>query len=124
MQYTIDADEEFLRVKLWGRTEDRPPHEVCMAMARESERLGRYRILVEVDNATPLSPTSQYQLVSRAPEFGFTVRHRLALVHTSMEMWAANQFINLVATNRAMMVRNFRALEEAIAWLREAPAAA
>jgi len=123
MQYTIETDEEFLRVKFWGRSDDRPPSEVCAAVLRESEKQGRNRILIELDHKVPLSPTSQYQLVSRLPDLGFTPRHRIALVHSTLEAWAANQFINLVATNRALMVRNFRAVEEAVVWLREAPAA-
>ena len=122
MHYTISADEEFLRVKYSGRAEDRPPFDVCAVVMKESAKQKRNRILLELDQKVPLSPTSQYQLVSRLPEFGFTPLHRIACVQATLEAWAANQFTNLVAANRALAVRNFRTVEEAMSWLREAPA--
>ena len=122
MQVSFEPDEEFLRVKVSGRRVDRPPSEVCAAILGESARLGRWRILIELDQKSPLSATSQFNLVTRLPELGFTFRHRIALVHRTAQMREANQFINVVAENRALMVRNFPGLEEAKAWLREAPA--
>jgi hypothetical protein len=118
MKYSIDACEEFLRVKFSGRADDRPPSEVCAVVLQESAKRGRPRILIELDQKMPLSPGSQYALVSRLPEIGFTLAHRIALVHSTVEAWAANQFVNLVAQNRSMNVRNFRAIDEAEAWLR------
>jgi hypothetical protein len=118
MQYTIDADDEFLRVKVSGRTSDKPPSEVCAAVLSESRKRERNCILIELDQKAPLSPTSQYDLVSRLPELGFTAQHRIALVHSTPEMREANEFINLVAANRGLMVRNFRDAEQAKAWLR------
>lgn len=119
MKYEIGSDGEFLRVKVSGRVEDRPPSEVCAAILSESAKLGRERILIELDQRTPLSPTSQHALVTRLPELGFTARHRIALVHGTPEMSEANEFINLVAGNRGIQVRNFRELHDATAWLRE-----
>jgi hypothetical protein len=118
MQYTIGADEEFLRVTMSGRDTDRPPSEVCAAVLAESRRLGRNRILIELEQQFPLSPTSQYVLVTRLPELGYTPQERVALVHRTAESQEANQFINLVARNHGVMVRNFAGLERAKAWLR------
>jgi hypothetical protein len=39
-------------------------------------------------------------------------------VHRTREMQDANQFINLVARNHSVMVRNFPGVEHAKAWLR------
>jgi hypothetical protein len=119
MEYSIEADAEFLRVKVSGRDTDRPPSDVCAAVFRESESSGRRRILIELDQQFPLSPTSQYTLVSRLPEIGFTVNHRIALVHKMPEARKSNEFINLVATNRGVNVRNFPSLNDAEIWLRE-----
>ncbi len=124
MLYTIDADEEFLRVKVSGRDEDRPPSEVCAAVLSESSKRGRTRILIELDQKSPLSATSQFQLVTRLPGLGFTPRHRIALVHSTAEMHEANQFINVIAENRSIQVRNFQGVESAKVWLREAAGAA
>src|SRR6266545_2975852 len=124
MQFTIDADDEFLRVKISGRDADRPPSEVCAAVLSESAKLGRDRILIELDQKSPLSATSQFQLVTRLPELGFTPRHRIALVHSTPEMHEANQFINLIAENRGIQVRNFQGVEVAKDWLREEAEAA
>ncbi|HJV10457.1 MAG TPA: hypothetical protein VJ690_03025 [Burkholderiales bacterium] len=118
MQYTIDADDEFLRVKIEGRQVDRPPHEVCVAVLAESRKRGRDRILIELDQRFPLSPGNQFALVTRLPEIGFTSQHRIALVHRGAEMQRANEFINLVARNHGVMVRNFAGLQPALAWLR------
>ena len=118
MQYTIDADEEFLRVSVSGRDVDRPPSEVCAAVLEESRKRGRDRILIELDQKFPLSPGNQFALVTRLPELGFTPQHRIALVHRSPQMQDANQFINLVARNHGVMVRNFAGIERAKAWLR------
>ena len=60
-------------------------------------------------------------LVSRLPEIGFTHQDRIALVHRTQALQQANEFINVVAANRGVMVRNFPELDPAMAWLREAP---
>jgi len=118
MEYTIDSDEEFLRVTVSGRDGDRPPSEVCAAVLDESRKRGRDRILIELDQKAPLSPTSQFALVTKLPQIGFTAAHRIALVHRTAQMQDANQFINLVARNHGVMVRNFPGVEHAKAWLR------
>ena len=118
MQYQIDADEEFLRVTLSGRETDQPPSEVCAVVLAESRKRGRSRILIELDQKFPLSPGNQFALVTKLPELGFTTAQRIALVHRTTEMQDANQFINLVASNHGVMVRNFFGLEQAKDWLR------
>ena len=118
MEYTISADDEFLRVRVSGRDSDSPPSDVCAAVLAESRKHGRDRILIELDQQFPLSPTSQAALVTRLPELGFTAQQRVALVHRTAEAQQANQFINLVARNHGVMVRNFAGVEPAKAWLR------
>jgi hypothetical protein len=118
LQYHIDADEEFLRVTISGRDEDRPPSEVCALVLAESRARNRKRILIELDQKFPLSPTSQYHLVTNLPKIGFTAEERIALVHKTPYAQNANHFINLLARNHAVMVRNFTGLEPAKAWLR------
>ncbi|HWI37334.1 MAG TPA: hypothetical protein VNU64_12840 [Burkholderiales bacterium] len=120
MKYAIEADAEFLRVTVSGRKDDEPPSHVCKVVLMESERLQRPRILVELDQEVPLSPVSQYQLVSRLPELGLTDAHRIALVHRTAEMQRANEFINTVAWNRALNVRSFPDADAAKIWLRAA----
>ena len=120
MQYQIDADEEFLRVTLSGRETDQPPSEVCAVVLAESRKRGRTRILIELDQKFPLSPTSQYHLVTNLPKIGFTERERIALVHRTSEHQQANHFINLLARNHGVMVRNFTGVEAAMDWLRGA----
>src|SRR5688572_11204579 len=100
MEYAIEADEEFLRVRVSGRDTDIPPSDVCAAVLGESARLNRMRILIELDQKLPLSPTSQYQLITKLPEIGMTPRHRIALVHRTPDAQKANEFIDVVATNR------------------------
>ena len=120
MKYAIRADDEFLRVTMSGRQDDEPPSHVCKVVLLESARLKRSRILIELDQAVPLSPLSQYQLVSRLPELGLTDTHRIALVHRSKEMRRANEFINTVAWNRSLNVRSFPDTDAAEIWLRAA----
>jgi hypothetical protein len=119
MVYSIEADAEFLRVKLSGRNTDKPPSEVCAAVLEESEKRKRRRILIELDQEFPLSATSQHLLVTRLPEIGFTREHRIALVHKAPEAQQANEFINVIAGNRGIGVRNFPTLDQAMAWLRQ-----
>ncbi|HZN87235.1 MAG TPA: hypothetical protein VFB53_10680 [Burkholderiales bacterium] len=118
MEHSIEADEEFLRVRVSGRDTNTPPSEVCAEVLRESVRLGRMRILIELDQKFPLSPASQYQLVTRLPELGLMAQHRIALVHRKPEAQKANEFIDVVAGNRGIQMRNFPSVEEAKAWLR------
>ena len=119
MEYTIDADEEFLRVSISGRETDQPPSEVCALVLAESRKRGRNRILIELDQKFPLSPTSQYHLVTNLPKIGFTDQERIALVHRTPQHQQANHFINLLGRNHGVMVRNFTGIEPAKAWLRE-----
>ena len=118
MQFTIEADAEFLRVRAWGRSSDEPPSHLCAEVLQQSERLGRRRILIELDQKAPLSSTSQFQLVTRLRELGLTPAHSIALVHRTAEAQKANEFINVIAENRDLPVRNFPSLEQAAAWLR------
>jgi len=120
MQYTIDVDDEFLLVKAWGREEDRPPSDLCAAILNESRRLERERILIELDQKAPLSAANQFQLVTRLPGLGLAPGQRIALVHRTPEMHEANQFINLIAENRSIPVRNFQSVDVAKSWLRDA----
>jgi len=120
VQYSINTDEEFLRVTMAGRESDEPPSDVCKVVLLESARLQRPRILIELDQKVPLSVLSQHQLISRLPELGLTEAHRIALVHRSEEMHKANEYINTVASNRALNVRNFPDTESAKHWLRTA----
>jgi hypothetical protein len=122
MEYSFAADAEFLRVKAWGRDSDRPPSEFCAAVLRESGRTGRLRVLIELDQVFPLSPSSQYDLVDNLPKVGFTPQHSIALVHRTPVAQMANEFINVVAANRDVMVRNFVDVEGATGWLRTRPA--
>ena len=78
MKYEIQVDEEFLRVTMSGRESDEPPSHVCKAVLAASQQLKRPRILIELDQKAPLSPVSQYQLVSRLPDIGFNGEHRIA----------------------------------------------
>ena len=120
MQYEIQADEEFLRVTMSGRQDDEPPSHVCKVVLMESARLQRPRVLIELHQAAPLSPLSQYQLVTRLPQLGLTGDHRIALVHRTAQMQRANEFINTVAWNRSLNVRSFPDAEVAKIWLRAA----
>jgi hypothetical protein len=120
VRYAIEADAEFLRVTVSGRKDDEPPSHVCKVVLMESARLQRPRILIELDQEVPLSPVSQYQLVSRLPDLGLTDDHRIALVHRTSEMQHANEFINTVAWNRSLNVRSFPDAESAKIWLRAA----
>jgi hypothetical protein len=119
LEYSITADAEFLRVKVSGRDTDQPPSDVCALILRESESAGRPRIVIELDQKFPLSPTSQHLLVTRLPAIGFSHRHRIALVHSADDARKANDFINTVAMNRGVNVRNFPSLKDAEIWLRE-----
>ncbi|HEX7221282.1 MAG TPA: hypothetical protein VF280_18925 [Burkholderiales bacterium] len=122
MQYDIDMDEEFLRVQMSGRDTDRPPSEVCALVLAESRKRNRKRILIELDQKVPLSPTSQYRLVTNLPKLGFTTEERIALVHRAPEHQNAAHFITLLGRNHDVMVRNFTTLDAAKAWLRGADA--
>jgi hypothetical protein len=90
---------------------------VCAAVLAESRKLNRNRILIELDQKFPLSPTSQYHLVANLPKIGFT-EERIALVHSTPYAQNANHFINLLGRNHRVMVRNFTGIEPAKAWLR------
>jgi hypothetical protein len=120
LQYHIEADEEFLRVTMSGRDTDQPPSHVCAAVLAESRKRNRKRILIELDQKFPLSPTSQFQLVTNLRTIGFTDEERIALVHRTQEAQNANHFINLLARNHGVMVRNFGGVEPAMDWLRGA----
>ena len=121
MEFTITSDEEFLHVQISGREANVPPHQLCAAVFNASEKQGRRRILLELDQKTPLSSGAQYALISKLPELGFTPQHRIAMVHKRAEMQKANEFIDVVSGNRGLAVRNFPSVEDAKTWLREQP---
>jgi hypothetical protein len=118
MKYSIEPGDEFLHVTVSGRESDEAPSDLCRMVLAESARLGRPRILIELDQAAPLSPVSQYQLVSRLPELGLSAEQRIALVHRREEHQRANQYIDTVGETRGVAVRNFPNAEAAKDWLR------
>jgi len=118
VQYTIGADEEFLRVSVSGRDTDIPPSAVCAQVLIESARLERPRILIELDQKFPLSLASQQQLIDQLPMIGFTPEYSIALVHRTPVAQMANQYIDMLAERRDLAVRNFRDVEQAKEWLR------
>jgi len=118
VEYAIRAEPEFLHVSVSGRDSDEPPSHVCAEVFKASRQLGRSRILIELDQKRSLSPTSQAMLVSRLPQIGFTCDDRIALVHRTEAMQRENDFINVLAFNRGVMVRNFRSVDDAKGWLR------
>ena len=120
MKYSIEADAEFLRVRMSGRKDDEAPSDVCKVILMESARLSRPHILIELDQDAPLSTVSQHQLVTRLPEIGMTPEHRIALVHRKPDHQDKNQYINTVGRVRDINVRNFEDTETAKAWLRTA----
>jgi hypothetical protein len=118
MKYSIEADDEFLRVQVSGRETDEPPSDICKMVLAESQRLKRPRILIELDQKAPLSPVSQYQLVSRLPDLGLQPEQRIALVHKREEQQKANQYLDTVGASRGVAIRNFPSAEAAKDWLR------
>ena len=118
MKYSIEAGDEFLHVTVSGRESDLPPSDLCRMVLAESTRLKRPRILIELDQQAPLSPVSQYQLVSRLPDLGLTPGQRIALVHRREEHQKANEYIDTVGNARGVAVRNFPSAQAAKDWLR------
>ena len=121
MKYAINAAPDFLRVEVSGRDTDEPPSHMCAAVYDATVKHGCLRVLVELDQKFPLSPTSQYHLVTNLRKIGFTAEERIALVHRTPEAQNANHFINLLARNHGVMVRNFNGVEPAKKWLRGEP---
>ena len=118
MKYSIQADDEFLRVNVSGRENDEPPSDVCAVVLREARRLGRNRILIELDQKKALSPTSQLMLIRGLPEIGFTREDRIAIVHRTEAMQRANNLLGTMAENRGVNLRNFPSADAAKDWLR------
>ena len=122
MQYAITAAPDFLRVEVSGRDTDQPPSGVCAAVYQASVTHGRRRILIELDQKFPLSPSSQYQLIEELPRIGITPRHSLALVHRTPIAQMAGKFMDKVAANQGLEVRTFPDVAHAEAWLHSRPA--
>jgi hypothetical protein len=118
MEYVIGADDEFLRVTVSGRDTDIPPSAFCAAVLSKSAKLGRMRILIELDQKFPLSPGSQAQLLENLPRLGFTPEHSIAMVHRTPVAQMANRLVDVLAAERELTVRTFPDVESARAWLR------
>jgi hypothetical protein len=118
VEYTIGADAEFLLVTASGRDTDTPPSAFCAAVLSQSARLGRMRILIELDQKVPLSPGSQAQLLENLPRLGFTPEHSIAMVHRTPVAQMANRLVDVLAAERELTVRTFPDVENAKAWLR------
>jgi hypothetical protein len=118
VDYSIREDEEFLHVRASGRDTDAPPFELCAAVLGESIRHGRMRILIELDQKIPLSPASQSDLVENLRKIGFTAAHSIAMVHRTPVAQMAARFIDVMASEQDLVVRNFADVESARAWLR------
>jgi hypothetical protein len=118
MEYTIQAEGEMLKAKVWGRDDDQPPSRVCKEILQECNRLGIHRVLVELTQKVPLSSVSQFRVVEALPTLGMTYKHRIALVHHTPGFFEANELIGIVAENRGLNLRNFKDVDTALAWLR------
>jgi hypothetical protein len=117
MEYTMSAENDLLRVRACGRETPQMPPQACSAIAGEVQRSGLTRILVELTQKIALSSTSQFQIVDRMPALGITPFHRIALVHYTPGLYEASDLLEVAAGNRGLNLKNFRALDAALAWL-------
>jgi hypothetical protein len=122
-QVTIDERPTYLHTKVVGpRTPEnaiRYLEEVYAACLRT----GKSQVLLEMAFSGPsLGPSGILRVVSERSADGSRLR-KIAYVETSMDGLQRAKFAETVAINRAVNVRLFENVDEAVHWLEEGPAA-
>jgi hypothetical protein len=120
-QVTIDERPTYLHTKVVGpRTPEnaiRYLEEVYAACLRT----GKTRVLLEMAFSGPsLGPSGIMRVVSERSADGAKLR-KIAYVEASMDGLQRAKFAETVAINRAVNVRLFATVEEAVRWLEESP---
>jgi hypothetical protein len=122
-QLTIEDRPTYLHAKVVGpRTPENAiryleeVHAACL-------RAGRSQVLPEMALSGPsLGPSGILRVVSERSADGSKLR-KIAYVEASMDGQQRAEFAETVAINRAVNVRLLDAVEDAVRWLEESPAA-
>lgn len=87
-----------------------------LEVAAECSKTGYKKVLIDEDIKEIVSVSEMFQLASEIPQMGFQ-GVRVAFFDRFAEHEDLNQFGELVATNRGLLVRVFNNFEEAENWL-------
>jgi hypothetical protein len=85
-------------------------------IADECKRVKADKLLIVEDIEEVVSTMEMYQIASEIPQLGFT-GVRIAFVDRYIEQQPANEFGEIVATNRGVFGKIFNDVREAEAWL-------
>jgi hypothetical protein len=114
-QVTFDAEKQLIRVQFVSDSTVENWKSALVQIERLSEETGICRVLVDVRKQTDLANTIElFTFASKLPRFMvFAVLCEIHLDH--------HRFIENVATNRGMTIRDFDSEQDAIEWLKNRP---
>lgn len=117
MRLTIDALPGYLRMVVSGKETSQDARAAADSVFAEQARTGLKNILIVVRQSRPIFKVEQYGLSELIGHASGIAGLRVALVSDTKELYASHQYVELLAKQRGIEVRLFRAEANALKWL-------
>jgi hypothetical protein len=117
MRFSISHVGNYLRGDLYQRKTAEETREFLQAVAAAALENGVDRVLISVHASRPIFRVQQLDLPQLFATIASRPAHRVATVADTFEGRLAQQYVVMLARQRGLNVRSFRAEGDAIAWL-------
>ena len=118
MRYEITLHPAYLRADLYSRRSAEETREFLEAVATESIRSEKWRVLISVHASDPIFTVEKYGLSSFI-EIAQQYAERVALVADTREVRMAHEYAAVLVRLAGVDIRTFREEDAAVAWLEE-----
>lgn len=120
MWSNVVLETDHLRAELLGRETVQETAQFLQAVASESLKHERNRLLIVVRASRAIFKVEQYQISEYFKGLAERPGYRVALLSDSDEIHAAHGYVEVLARQRGLNVRAFRDEATALEWLRRA----
>ncbi len=120
MRYEITIHPSYLKADLYDRHTAEETRQFLEAVAADSIKNEKWRVLISVHSSSPIFTVEKYRLSSFI-ELAVKYAEKIALVADSREVRMAHEYAAVLVRMAGVNVRTFREESAAIAWLEEVP---
>ena len=122
MQITLTAHPQYLRALVRRRQGAEEGRAAALSIVEGLRQHGLKRLLVVSEENDPVFRVEQYGLADWLRQISSLGLEKAALVSDSREVFASHQYIELLASQRGVVVKAFREEKQALSWLLDKPA--
>jgi hypothetical protein len=114
--YRITIEKEYLKADLFNRTTVEETQEFFDAVAASAQEHQRSRIMISVHSSSSLFTVERSGFLARFKSMSVDPSHKIALVADTRELGFSHQYMEKLAQQKGINVKNFRDERSGIAW--------